>query len=401
MAQRKIAILSNAPHSTTGYANQVRAMLPQLERLGYETAVIAFYGVEGGVLKAGNTRIYPRGQHPYGLDVADAHTTHFNNGPGGVLLSLMDSWVLDPSAFRSSRWCPIFPIDHEPCPPPIRDRVARAYARIVYSQFGLKMMEAEGLACYYAPHMVDTTVYKPKPKVVARQDTRLPNDAFIVGMVAANKGAPSRKCFQQQLQAFAEFHRRHPDTHLHLHTAKGVGVGAEAVNLPELVEYLGIADCTTFADPYAYFLGIPDEGVATVYNAFDVLTNVSMGEGFGIPIVEAQACGVPVVVGDWTSMGELCFAGWAIDKGDADPFWTPLGAFQFVPRVGAIVEAYENAYKYAGDYKLKQTARKGALAYHTETVADTYWRPVLDDLFERIEAEDSAPTFADLAKAAV
>jgi glycosyltransferase involved in cell wall biosynthesis len=369
--------------------------------LGHECAIVAFYGVEGGVLRNGNTRIYPRGAHPYGLDVIDAHAAHFNNGPGGLVISLMDSWVLDPSAFRTSRWCPLFPIDHEPCPPPIIHRVSKAWARIVYSKFGERMMHNAGLDCYYVPHMIDTSIYKPTPQAYARQEWRLPQDKFVVGMVAANKGAPSRKCFQEQLQAFAEFHHRHPDTHLHLHTAKGTGGGAEAVNLPELVDYLDLTECVSFVDQYAYFLGLPDEMVATVYGAFDVLTSVSMGEGFGIPIAEAQACGVPVIVGDWTSMPELCFAGWKVDKAETEPFWTPLGAFQFKPRVGAIVDAYEEAYKNAGNLKLKKQARQGALAYDAETVTSRYWKPVLEELEQRIADEDAMPTFNELAGVAV
>jgi lipid A disaccharide synthetase len=110
------------------------------------------------------------------------------------------------------------------------------------------MVHNAGLSCHYVPHMIDTTIYKPQPQAYARQQLGVPQDAFVVGMVAANKGNPSRKCFQQQLQAFAEFHRRHPDTLLYLHTAKGQQGGAEVVNLPELVDYLGLTDCTRFAN---------------------------------------------------------------------------------------------------------------------------------------------------------
>jgi len=389
----KVTILSNAPWSITGYGNQTRAMLPRLQALGHECAVVAFYGLEGGIIQAGPTTIYPRGLNPWGLDVIDAHTMHFNNRPGGLVISLMDSWVLDPMAFRHTRWSPLFPIDHEPLPPPIKDRVSKAWARIVYSKFGERMMHDAGLPCYYAPHMIDCNIHKPQAKRIAREKVGLPQDAFIVGMVAANKGNPSRKCFQQQLEAFAELHKRHPDTWMHLHTSKGIRGGGEEVNLPELIEYLGLSDCVSFPDQYHYAKGIPDDGVATVYNTFDVLTSVSMGEGFGIPIVEAQANGVPVIVGDWTSMSELCFSGWMVDKADSDPVWTPLAAYQFVPRVGAIVEAMEEAYKAAGSMTLSKKARKGAMQYNADDIAKDYWGPILADIERRIEAEDSAPTF--------
>jgi glycosyltransferase involved in cell wall biosynthesis len=389
--------LSNAQHANTGYANQTRHTVPRLQELGHNVAIIAFYGVEGGVIKMGETVTYPRGENPWGLDVVDAHTLHFNKAPGGVCISLMDSWVLDPAAFRLTRWCPYFPIDHEPLPPPIKDRVSKAFARIVYSKFGERMMHNADLDCYYVPHLVDCQIFKPKPKRVAREETRLPQDAFIVGMVAANKGAPSRKCFQQQLEAFKILHAKHPDTHMHLHTAQGKNGGPDRVNLPELVDYLGLSDCVTFADPYYYMLGLSDRDVSTVYNTFDVLTSVSMGEGFGIPIVEAQACGVPVIVGDWTAMSELCFGGWMVDKADADPFWTPLAAYQFVPRIGAIAEAMEAAYNGAGDMKLHKQARQGALQYDADDVVKTYWKPVLEDIERHIAHDEARPSFDQLA----
>ena len=45
-----------------------------------------------------------------------------------------------------------------------------------------------------------------------------------------------------------------------------------------------------------------------------------MGEGFGVPIIEAQACGTPVITGDWTAMSEITRTGLAIPKEDAMPY---------------------------------------------------------------------------------
>jgi len=158
----------------------------------------------------------------------------------------------------------------------------------------------------------------------------LPTDRFIVGMVAANKDYPSRKALPQAIEAFAEFNKRHPDTLLYLHTAKGNAGNSPKVNIPELIKHLeangypGISNSIAFVDQYMYLIGLPTAYMVDAYRAMDVLLSPSMGEGFGIPIVEAQSCGTPVITGDWTSMSELTFNGYKIEKADALKFWLAL-----------------------------------------------------------------------------
>jgi glycosyltransferase involved in cell wall biosynthesis len=43
---------------------------------------------------------------------------------------------------------------------------------------------------------------------------------------------------------------------------------------------------------------VADERLADIYRSADVLLFASLAEGFGMPIIEAQACGVPVVTSD-------------------------------------------------------------------------------------------------------
>src|SRR5690606_25909845 len=133
---------------------------------------------------------------------------------------------------------------------------------------------------------------------------------FIAMMNAANKGDPSRKGFREVLQAWRIFMEKRPagSAMLYLHTD---AFGRSGVPLLELAEQLGIADSVQFPDAYRYAIGtIPAGELALMYNSADVLLNPSMGEGFGVPLIEAQACGTPVIVTDFSAMRELCFAGW-------------------------------------------------------------------------------------------
>jgi glycosyltransferase involved in cell wall biosynthesis len=388
----RISWLSNAPFAATGYGNQTRLFTPRLQSLGHNVAISAFYGIEGGVLHWGTIPMYPRAQHPYGVDVMGAHAMHFQ---ADLLISLIDAWVIEPDLIPAGlRWAAWYPVDSEPLPPPVRDKVARAYARIVYSKFGERMTRDAGLDCYYVPHGVDCSVFAPGDRAAARERLRWPGDKFIVGMVAANKGNPSRKAFCQNIAAFAALHRQHPDTMLYLHTV--AGTENAGVNLPEFVESLGLswgfahrcdhnAVDVLFCDQYQNLLGFPDAYMADVYNALDVHLLVSMGEGFGIPILEAQACGCPVIVGDWTSMPELCFSGWKVDKSDAEAYWTPLAAYQYIPHVAPITERLLAAYRMAGNLDYRKRARDGALAYDADKVTAKYWQPVLADIESRIE----------------
>lgn len=388
----RISWVSNAPWARTGYGNQTLLFVPRIQALGHKVAITAFWGLEGGVLNWNGIPVYGRGYHPYGMDVVSAHAASFG---ADVVVTLIDAWVVEPAMFApGTRWVAWYPIDHEPLPPPVRDKVSRAWRRFVYSRFGERMTQDAGLDCTYIPHGVDTKAFRPLDRVEARANLNWPMDKFVVGMVAANKGTPSRKAFPSHIEAFAELRRRHSDVMLYLHTV--AGAETQGVDLRELLGAVGLrygfpGRCNPrevdvlICDQYQNLIGYPDDYMAAVYNAMDVHFLASMGEGFGIPILEAQACGTPVIVGDWTAMPELCFSGWKVPREEAERFWTPLGAWQFLPRTGALVDALEAAYKMRGNEDYRRMARDGALAYDADKIAEKYWRPALADMAAAID----------------
>ena len=379
----KIHWLSNAPWAATGYGCQTRAFLPRIKALGHELSMTAFYGLDGSILDLGGIKIYPKGFHPYGQDIVAANAAVER---ADIIISLVDAWVCNPGlmSLSGSKWIPWFPIDSEPISPRVLASISEAYKRIVFSHHAEKMLDAVGLDYYYVPHGIDTNIFKPQDKAESRRTIGVPEDAYVVGMVAANKGNPSRKAFTEQIAAFMTLKCEHKDAVLYLHTHDGENGQNQSVNLPEFITGLGLElnKDVFFCNQHKYKLAFSDEYMAQAYSAMDVLMNVSYGEGFGIPIIEAQACGTPVIVGDWTSMGELCFSGKKVAKSDAHPFYTSLASYQFIPRTEAVTSLLIEEYKHPSN---REAARGGAMAYDADLVTEKYWKPVLEDIESNLE----------------
>lgn len=380
----RISWFSNSAHAPSGYGNQTKLFVPRLHNtLGHRMAITAFYGNEGAIIDWNGIPIYPKGQGagPAGIDVnvLSQHARHFR---ADLVISLMDVWVLPPGVGQGVPFAPWFPVDHEPLPPPIARSLNGVLMPLVFSHFAERMLTEAGLPYRYVPHGVETAVFSPRPRAEVRAELNLPADAFIVGIVAANKGAPCRKAIKQQIAAFKRLRSRHSDALLYLHTMLNAGDGE---NLAEYIEQQGFPDDSVmWTNQYEYTLGLAEPQLRDLYCAFDVLSNVSMGEGFGITILEAQACGVPVLVGDWTSMSELCFSGWTVPKEGAERWHTPLGSYQWWPSVDAIAEQMEAAYQATDRDARGSRAVERALEYDADIVTDTYWRPVLDELGQMI-----------------
>jgi glycosyltransferase involved in cell wall biosynthesis len=118
--------------------------------------------------------------------------------------------------------------------------------------------------------------------------------------------------------------------------------------------------------------------LSCLYSCMDVLANPALGEGFGVPIIEAQACGTPVSVTDWTSMPELVGSGWAVQ---GEPFYRPPSAAWWSnPYIGGLVEALGMARDKKDDAEFRAQARNFALQYDADLVTQEYWKPTLEAL---------------------
>lgn len=159
------------------------------------------------------------------------------------------------------------------------------------------------------PLGVDLDIYKPLDRVDVRdrmglfkvfEDRGLPKDAFIVGVVGRNQ---PRKRLDLTIEYFAEWIHSHniEDALLWLHVAP---TGEQAYDLEQLCDYYKISNRVVIPK-IEMIHGLKEDAMARCYNVFDVLFTTTQGEGFGLPMFEAMACGTPVIAPDWSALGEL------------------------------------------------------------------------------------------------
>jgi glycosyltransferase involved in cell wall biosynthesis len=356
--------------------------------MGHEVANHAWYGLQGGMLEMNGIRMYPKAFDPYGNDVAVEHYKHFKSD---LLISLIDVWVLYDFGLKPIRWVPYVPIDSDPIPQVVMKALNGAYRVASYSRWGEKMLTDRGIKNTYIPHGVNTNVYTPMDKAEAKKSMGFEPEDFVVGMVAANKGFPSRKAFPENLAAFASLKKKYPKKKikLYLHTLFSTQSGG--LDLKELCAGVGLKpEDVRFCGQYQYILGFPESYMATAYNAMDVLLASTMGEGFGIPIIEAQACGTPVIVTNFSSMPELCFSGFIANW--VQRYWTPLHTWQVIPSIISIMDGLEWALQRMNVESLRVKARKGAMAYDWDAVLNNYWKPFLDEIQSEIQGRGMPPS---------
>lgn len=320
----------------------------------------------------------------YGNGSLPHHAKHFFGADGGLIVTLMDVWVLSAQMAAEMDMACWVPIDHDPAPPDVIEFFTVTGAiPIAMSRFGQRQLEQ--FDPLYVPHAVDTEVFRPLERAEVRKATGVDEDVFLVGMVAANKGRPSRKSFQEALEAFRLLRERHDNARLYLHTTLDPNY-SQGEDIMALVESLQITDSVLVADQYRQaFNPLPAAKMAQVYSSFDVLLNPAQGEGFGIPIIEAQACGIPAIVTDFSAMSEVCGSGWKVGT---RPRWTGQRSWQAYPDVAGIADALEDCYAMspAERREIAAKAREHALGYDIKRVMAEHMLPALAEVEERIAA---------------
>jgi len=238
------------------------------------------------------TRVIPERRHSLGgivcqaarmLRGADVRILHSHRYKENVLAALLAAWRRVPTLITTMHGLPESPTTSDG-----HARRARWRTRVDYSV----VRRAFSVAVAVSDEMKSTLIrrygFRADRVEVIRNGGRFPvrtagirseGDCFHIGTVGRMVPVKGLDLF---LDAAAALRRRTPRVRFSI-----LGDGPLREDLARRARELGIADCTDFVaprpDPFAY------------YASLDVYVNTSLHEGLPLSVVEAMACGKPIV----------------------------------------------------------------------------------------------------------
>ena len=355
MSKKKVLVVAENHNLASGFGTYAKNLLERLHASGkYELAEFAIYmktseGVNMPWKVYGNA---PEDNEPE--DQKQMYNSNANNQFGAwrfdkvvldfkpdIVLTYRDPWM-DMYVSKSPllpyfHWVWMPTVDSDPQKQSWIEGFAKTDAILCYAEFGEKTLEKDAghllnvIGC--ASPGIDPKIYKPYDKKQIRQELGLDPNANIIGTVMRNQ---KRKLFPELIKSFSKFLKVAPpeikdNTYLLLHTSYpekmgwnlGYHIAEEEVAGKVLTTYI----CKTcrrwkidyFKDSLNFCqhcktissvmpsvgmgLDVPD--LVKIYNAMDLYVQYAICEGFGMPQVEATACGVPIASSDYSAMEDV------------------------------------------------------------------------------------------------
>jgi len=346
MNKYNIGWISAAAYATTGYGRICKEVV---SRLIYKNHKIINIGGIGGTTVWGgklnypvelpvqspennskitkqrtikvNIPIVPTIGHMAGKDVINVYIQKYN------LQLLIAHW--DCFAINYLQHLNIPTIAHIPIDAPFTrnmyNDVKNCDKIVAFSKFGynelLKWFKPDRLG--YIPHGIEINEWKmfgdiKKSKLAAKYFGS--SETLNILSVCANIG--ERKQIPFKLLVFKEFLKNHPKSKLFLFTNPTVHF-PKGYNIRGFVNQLGLEDHVFFPkyDPIIEPWSIKE--LVELYNSADIYLTTTLGEGFGVPMLESMACGTPVVGPRNSTIPELV--------GDHGYIYEISNDFEFVP----------------------------------------------------------------------
>jgi len=368
-----------APFVKSGYGNLTKNIALRISQR-YPLLVSCYYGLHfKGSIVINGTKIYPA----CGANYGEREVKHFIEKFKITLpIIASDFWPFPWFAQlpNSMFYGPIDSFDY------IEDdyQVMKTYSHFIpCSKFGAKVYKrvTGRNPKMVIPHGVDVNVFKPYNKLKCRKFFSFPKRKFIFGIVAANNDPEPRKGWDDLLISLSEFLKRNPGEKKKIFVFAFTNPRTDSgYDLPKLVKKLGLKDIVRFPELLPQIVGLPDQEMAMLYSTFDLFLSASRREGFNIPLLEAQACGVPVVASNTSAHTELVKGhGWLVKMGET--VFAPRGwKCQKVDRED-LVKKIEDAYFSERKRKIfREKSLKFARQFDWEKLFREKWIPLLESL---------------------
>lgn len=161
------------------------------------------------------------------------------------------------------------------------------------------------------PFGVDTSLFRPNATYLRKNSEKI-----IIGTV---KSLSKIYGIDYLIKAFSLIKKAYPDKPIELHIA---GKGEQEEYLKSLCKELGIVKDVKFLG----YLNNQEDIVKT-FNTFDIAVFPSLSESFGVAALEAQSCGIPVIVTNVGGFPEVVkdkITGLIIDKEDINQLFAAI-----------------------------------------------------------------------------
>ncbi|MEK7111833.1 MAG: glycosyltransferase family 4 protein [Patescibacteria group bacterium] len=403
-----IAWVSTHPAGKTGYGTQTEQTIARLVQLGYNLTAIAGGGsMQWSGYQIHHTslprldkdkefeditfRVLPTLGDASGIDQWEEYRKKFGFD---MLITLWDAFAIAPYINRSFPGLHYVPIDTALTPHMYRE-LQYAFHILAMSQYGYKELLKwfPPTQISYIPHGIDTLGFHPETAEFREQQKEkmgLKKDDFLVIAVAANAG--ERKELPLMLNIFKRFLEKHKNAYLYMFSNHTVHFPL-GYNLREYRDSLGLGDHVNFPAYDTFRHPWNTEDMCKLYNTCDLYWSMSMGEGFGLPMAEAMACGLPVLGVKNSTHFELTNwgqHGWLAENVSANtyqniPVWIPTLQQYSLADSESVLTLLDHIYAHPEERAaFGQRARIYVETYYAWSKVIPKWQALLNRLAEEI-----------------
>jgi glycosyltransferase involved in cell wall biosynthesis len=256
----------------------------------------------------------------------------------------------------SITWCPL---DAFPVSPSIIENLDKFNKIISISEYGKNQFIDYGFDSDFISHSLNTDLIdkiNKKNRIELRKKYNLPQDKFIVSMIASNTESNDRKGWSFNIQGFKKFSDKYGKENIHLFLNTNIMGLKEldkiqtqkiGVDIKHLLDYLKIDNYSCI--PTYKYRKYTQEEIYEQLKLSDILLNCSRGEGCGVVLLESQSVGTPVITSKFTAMEENCINGELVDPYCLE--YRLSDSFHCIPNVDQIASKLEKIYLEPSKYR--------------------------------------------------